>query len=220
MGNLRLYLFGVFLVGLPAVVFAQKSTYLGINLASLATQSAEVRSEFQISRILSLQAATGFRFQQRDPGQKTFFQGLNPYIQQKNNALFFSGGMRIYEAVSGRYDYPFFAAEASLIYFSDEFLSTDASGSRVVVRSEGWRTSFTGAMGFVIRLGARTDLDLALQMGYAPPRRDLLSYYFPGTGYSTFGYAVVGFRGGHIQPQITLKYQIVRSRRDRIRDME
>ncbi len=200
-------------------IFAQKNTYIGLNAASLAVSTADFRFERHVTSSLAVQAAGGFRFQQRDPGTKTFFQGLNDYVQYRNRSGFISAGLRLYESNAGRYDYPFLALDVSGIHYQDQVLLNPGSLSPEIQTAAGWTWGVNATMGFVIRLGGRFDLDLALQMGYAPPREDLIAYYYPGVGYSTFGYSVIGFKGGHIQPLLSLKYQIVKDPRQRIREM-
>jgi hypothetical protein len=204
----------------PTLLFAQVRTHVGVNLGSLPLQALELRVDMEVAKHFALQIHTGFRSQNHDTDQPPRLGALATYVQPRNQSLFFSLGGRVFNRV-GDYDYPYLALDAVGIYYNDKVQRYNhADRSVVTEETQGFRLGGTMTLGFVLRISERLHSDLALQMGYTKPREDVLAYYFPGMGYSTYGLGIIGVRGGHVQPVISLKYNIVQDRRQRIRRME
>lgn len=206
---------------LPFALYGQKSLQLGVNITPLVMNTLEVRGDIGINRNFSIQTAAGFRTQTRNESAVIRVQALQGYIQEQNRAGFISVGGRLFNAEDNPYEVPFIGVSLTMAYYSDKILETDRGpNAPPPILSEGLQIGATANIGFSIRINADLYLDLAMQMGYSPARRDLLQYYFPGAGYSTFGPGVLGVKGGHLQPQITLKYTVIKDKRQRIWEME
>ncbi|TAE50867.1 MAG: hypothetical protein EAZ89_11190 [Bacteroidetes bacterium] len=200
----------------PFLIHAQVRTHLGVNLTSLPLQTLDLRADFELAKNFALQIGSGFRYQQHSVDQPPRLSVLNNYIQLKNTSAFLSVGGRIFNRI-GLYDYPYMSFDVTGVYF-DESIKTydDVSNSIIPMEVSGFRLGASATLGFVIRITPRLFTDLGLQFGYAKPREELVSYFFPGMGYSTYGYGILGVRGGHINPVVSLKYNIVQDRRQRL----
>ena len=107
------------------------------------------------------------------------------------------------------------------LHLREEVLQPAQNGNDPeLVIYQGWKIGASMTIGFTIRLRSRLHVDLAMQMGYSPPREELLQYYYPGLGFSIYSPSAWGFRGGHLQPLIALKYSLIQDRRERLYHME
>lgn len=207
---------------IPYSLMAQSKTELGINVASFLAGTLDIRASRQMTPALSLQLGTGLRLQGRDPeGRLRALDGLSDYVQQRNTGAYFSVGGRLINPQEDEYEYPYIGFHLIGVYYKDDLLPeyTPPAGQNPETVS-GLKLGFSTTIGFSFRLTPRMYLDLAAQMGYSPPREDLLAYYLPGMGYSTFGFGYIGVRGGHIQPVITLKYTLIQDQRRKLYDVE
>ncbi|MEO0898528.1 MAG: hypothetical protein AAFY71_19095 [Bacteroidota bacterium] len=205
---------------LPALSFCQLRTHVGVNVPAAMVGTLDIRSEIQMAPRFSLQLATGIRHQNNEDRAEPRIRALSDYINLLNQGLFLSVGGRLYEQDLSDYQYPFIAFDLTGVYYRDRYLSQDAQGNSIKEEATGFRIGGTATIGFVVRITEYINADLGIQFGYSPPRRDLLAYYHPGMGYMTFGLGVLGVKGGHIQPLIALRYNIIRDKRQRIHSME
>ncbi len=203
---------------IPVFSAAQKKSYLGINVTPLVINTVDMRYERQVAKHFALQAGAGFRFQNRDSSVIPPFGFLKNYVELHNYGAFLSAGGRVFDRNST--EYPYIAFDLIGAYFDEKIQSDDGNGGTRVWNASGLKTGGTLTIGFVTELFDRVHLDVALQFGYAPPRDDLNAYYLPGMGYSTYGLGIIGVRGGHLQPIVNLKYNLVKDPRQRIREME
>ena len=203
---------------IPIFSAAQKKSYLGINVTPLVINTVDARYERQVGKHFALQAGTGFRLQNRDSSVIPPFGFLKSFVELHNYGAFLSGGVRVFDRNST--EYPYVAFDLIGAYFDEKIQSDDGSGGTRVWSASGLKAGGTLTIGFVTELLSRVHLDVALQFGYAPPRDDLNAYYLPGMGYSTYGLGIIGVRGGHLQPIVNLKYNLVKDPRQRIREME
>lgn len=201
---------------------AQYRTYLGINVSPLILNTLEVRADMQLTPGFAVQSSLGMRLQRNLDGRPPSLGALSNFVGRQNYAGFLSLGARFINPADNRYDYPFLAIDFTGLYLDEEYLLTDQSGGGLPtpVAFRGFTFGVSATMGFVVYVSDRWRADLGLQIGYAPPRDDLVAYFYPGLGYSTFGRGIIGIRGGHIQPLIAFKYNILQDRRQRIRSME
>jgi len=200
---------------LPITTWGQKNMYLGINVAPWLVNTLDIRGEYQVTSFLAVEAAGGFRIQGRDIGQTPRIAPLKDYIQPKNRAAFFSMGLRIFSASTG--NYPYISWQLSTLRYDEDIVPRNSTGTQPVNVVENiWATTLT--VGFVSTLSPRWDLDVGIQFGFSPPRDDLLAYYYPGVGYTSFGFGKWGVEGGHFQPVVTLKYNLIKNKRWRIRN--
>jgi hypothetical protein len=198
----------------------QKNLFLGINLMPLLLNTLDVRIEPRISRYLSLQFGSGFRYQNIEGKNKSTFNILENYVGLKNFALFATAGARVYD--DSAWEYPYFAVDLSGAYYRDKRpINFDVNGmARDTLSTKGFSLGISGTLGFVIRVSKRTKMDLAIQAGYSPFREDIRTYYLPTMGFSTFGNIDrLSAKGLMVQPIITMKYDLVKDKRDRIREM-
>jgi len=172
---------------------------------------------------MALQVGTGFRLQSRsgeDPVSPRFLSG---YIAEKNKAAYLSIGTRFSNPVE--WDYPYIAFEIVGAYFNEIIIppTPNIGHSHPVARSvKDVKIGINANIGFMLRLANKLYLDLGVEMGYSPPRpkHDVLAYYLPGMGASTFGLGRVGVDGGHFQPTLAIKYLIKKDKKIRIREMK
>ncbi len=188
----------------------QLGTHIGINAAPLAIGTLDIHAEERLSNTISLHLGAGFRTHEADRREPRL-RILQDFYHLSNTATYLSIGIRLFNPETG-IDYPYVQFSMTSAWYSDKFLS--ASGQEEWSRAFTWGNSAT--IGYVINVDQRWQIDLGLQMGYSPPRRDLLSYYLPGLGYSTFGLGQYGVNGGHVQPVATIKYKIRVSKRERL----
>ncbi len=200
----------------PVLCWAQRNTYIGINIAPLLVNTLDLRFEHQINHFISLQLATGMRFQQISPGETPRIAPLEDYLQPENKAISLSLGVRLTGPQPS--DYPYISFDITHVHYWEEIIP------RIPNRNQGFTSVNDTKLGLMITIGMvnritpRLFLDVGIQFGYAQPRSDLLAYYFPGMGYTTFGFIKYGVEGGHFQPILTLKYNLVKNRRMRLRD--
>ena len=188
---------------------------LGINVAPWLVNTLDIRGEYQVTSFLAIEAAGGFRIQGRDIDQTPRIAPLKDYIQPKNQAAFLSLGLRIFSPSSG--NYPYISWQMSAIRYDEDIFPRNSTAAQPVNVVENiWATTLT--IGFVNSLSPRWDLDVGIQFGFSPPRDDLLAYYYPGVGYTSFGFGRWGIEGGHFQPVVTFKYNLVKNKRWRIRN--
>lgn len=212
----------IVLLVIPLHIFGQKKIHLGVNLTPLLINTIDLSGEIQISNFLAVQGRMGGRFQQQKELDSPRLSFLSDYTQKKNQAAFLSLGARFFNLVPTEYEYPYIAFDFIGVYYSETILDVAATGSGISIFEDvnGIRAGVSFTLGFVWRLSNRLYLDMGLQLGYASPRKEINSYFFPGLGYSTFGIGVLSIKGGHIQPLISLKYNIFKDKRQRIREMD
>ncbi len=200
---------------LPTLSFAQRNSYIGINLSPLLVNTLELRFEYQINRRLSFQLATGGRYQSVAINETPRIAPLEDYLQPENKAIFISMGMRF----SGPQisDFPYISFDITHVHYWEEIVPRVSGGHPQLSTVNDTKLGVTATIGMVSRITPRIFLDVGIQFGYATPRSDLLAYYFPGMGYTTFGFSKWGVEGGHFQPILTLKYNLVKNRRLQLR---
>ncbi|RMG62499.1 MAG: hypothetical protein D6722_18415 [Bacteroidetes bacterium] len=201
---------------------AQSRTYLGVNVSPLILNTLEVRADVEVSPGFALQSSLGVRFQRRPDEQPAFLDALTPFSNRHNYGAFLAVGGRFINPADNRYDFPFVAIDLIGFYADDEYLLADqGSGSPPeAVRDQRLSLGAMVTMGFVVYVTKRWRADLGLQMGYTPPPPDRVEYFYPGLGFSTYGRGIIGLRGGHIQPLISLKYNLIQDKRQRIHSMD
>ena len=199
----------------------QGNIHLGLNASPLIINTIDLQTELQISSNFALQIGLGGRYQNRkepDPAGSGF---LSEYVAARNHGAFLSVGGRIFNF--SEWDYPYFALDVVGSYFNEEILLPNSPAPNPQTRKvQGLKLGVAATMGFMIRLSDRYYLDLGMKMGYSPPRpkEDVLAYYLTGMGFSTFGLGRLGVDGGHFQPVVTLKYNLIKGKRQRILEME
>ena len=197
----------------PVFSQAQEGIYAGIQGVPLLFGTLDVSVEREVSPFLSLRIRGGGRIQGRQPGEVPQLAPLEDYIQRKNRAVFLSLGARVFDRTS--YDYPYIALDLSGVYYSEDIYQEN--NGTTVVHAEDFALGASLTIGMLSRLSSRFELDLGLQFGYSPPRDDILAYYYPGMGFTTFGFGRYGVRGGHMQPLVGIRYNFVPDKRSRIR---
>jgi len=200
----------------PVLCWAQRNTYVGINIAPLLVNTLDLRFEHQINPLLSLQLATGMRFQQISPGETPRIAPLEDYLQPENKAIFLSLGARLTGPQTT--DYPYISFDITHVHYWEEIVPRIPNGTQGFTSVNDTKLGAMVTIGMISRITARLFLDVGIQFGYAQPRNDLLAYYFPGMGYTTFGFSKYGVEGGHFQPILTLKYNLIKNRRMRLRN--
>lgn len=198
----------------PCCGWGQQRARLGLQVTPLALGTVDLHWEQEILRTLSWQAGMGVRYQElgvRDPRVGP----LSNFVDRQNVGGYLAAGLRLFDPETG-IDYPYLQFTLVASWYNEQFMPPGGS----LTRSRGWLLGGTATFGYQVKLADRWHLDLGLQMGYAPPREDQLSYYATGMGYSTFGLGRYGVRGGHVQPVILLKYLIRMNARDRLYDTE
>ncbi|MEM9983692.1 MAG: hypothetical protein AAF804_01225 [Bacteroidota bacterium] len=201
-------------------LIAQIRTDVGINLTPLLVNSLDVQAEWQLAPTFSLVANTGLRYQTLDAEQDPMFGVLASYVQPSNFGTYLGISGRFFNQEVNEYQYPFIQFGLVGSYYNETLMVADQSGDMVSVPAQGFQLGVTSTIGFTIRLTERAKLDLALQMGYSKPREDVLIYYLPGLGYSTYGVDFISVKGAHLTPMVTFKYNILQTKRERIRNME
>lgn len=200
---------------LPFLMWGQRDIYIGINVAPILVNTLDIRFEYPTTPFLALEGGIGFRAQGREIDETPRIAPLKDYIQPKNRATFLSLGARVFNAQTG--NYPYISVNFSMIRYTEEIWPRNTTPTQPIeVQDNVWATTLT--IGLVSSLGPRWDLDLGIQFGYSPPRENLLAYYYPGAGYTSFGFGKWGVEGGHFQPIVTFKYNLVKNRRYRIRN--
>lgn len=212
-------LLGLCLCLLPLGLFAQKRTVVGVNFSPLLINTLDLRVEQQMNSIFSFQFAAGFRSQTVGENNSPRIDLLRDYIHVEDRGLFLSVGGRIFNSSPETYEYPYIALDLTGVYFKDVF-SNHPDFTEPLKTFADWKLGGSMTLGFVITISNRLYADLALQLGYSPMRPYAESYYLGGLGYTTFGPNRFSFEGAHFQPIITLKYVLLRDKRERIRDKE
>ena len=215
--HIKVFIISIVLMGI-STVYAQKKTFVGLNLAPLLVNTYDIRLEHQLSPHFAIQGAIGFRKQQRSAGENPRIVPLKDYIQFENQAISFSFGGRIFNRSALKY--PYIALDITGVYYDELIEPRIINGGQNVLSVENFKIGSTVTIGMVSRLFSRVELDMGLQFGYAGPRDELLAYYFPGMGYTTFGFGRYGVEGGHLQPIVTIRYDLIKDKRSRIRQME
>lgn len=195
---------------------AQIRTDVGVNLTPLLLNSLDVQAEWQVLRTFSIVGQTGLRYQTQAIDQPPRIGPLAEFMQPRNVGAYVGLAGRWFNPEVNEYQYPFVQLGFMASYYDEELLRIDGNGEFYRQAAAGVQFGITSTIGFVIRLTERANLDLALQMGYAPPREDVQIYYTAGMGYTTYGVDAISIPGAHLQPMITFKYNIQQSRRQRI----
>ena len=187
--------------------------YVGINVAPLLVNTLDLRFEYPASNFWALEGGFGFRTQSRGINETPRIAPLKDYIQPSNRAAFLLLGARIFSQNS--INYPYISFNFSMIRYEENIFPRNSTTTQPVsVANNIWATTLT--VGLVSRLAPRWDLDVGIQFGYSPPREDLLAYYYPGAGYTSFGFGKWGVEGGHFQPVLTFKYNLAKNKRLRL----
>ncbi|MEO0469321.1 MAG: hypothetical protein AAF206_06870 [Bacteroidota bacterium] len=205
----------------PLLSTGQNNTFVGLNLAPLILNTLDLRFEQEIYPFASVQAGFGIRNQRL--GDDTFnrISFLRNYVQRRNGGGYLSVGGRIFSKADNRYQYPYIGLDFIASYYNENVFVNNPNFSPVGFRDVNavkFGTSVT--IGFVLWINDRLYVDAGIQMGYSTARRDILTYYLPGLGYSTFGAGRYGVRGGHVQPILRFKYNLFPDRRTRIREKD
>ena len=206
---------------IPLLACSQGNTYIGLNFSPLIVNALDVRFESQLSPNFSLQLSSGFRYQNRDNGEPPGTGLLQGYSGLRNLGLHLAVGGRFFNRTE--WEYPYIAFDVIGAYYKEKIVPLNTTPPAPQSRNvSGLKLGGSLTIGFMIKVAERFYLDLGMQMGYSPPRpkSDVLAYYLPGMGYSTFGFGRVGVDGGHFQPIIGLKYVLSRDKRERIREMD
>jgi hypothetical protein len=201
-------------------LFAQIQTDIGINLTPLLLNGIDLQAEWQYTSTFSLVANTGLRYQTRPTDQAAPIQALGEYVHPSNFGTYVGIGGRWFNHEINEYQYPFIQVGLVGAYYQESILFRDEAGLPAQRQAEGFRLGLTTTIGFVVRICKRATLDLAMQMGYTKPREDLLNYYMPGMGYTSYGIDAISIKGAHFQPRVVFKYNIFQSKRQRIRNMK
>lgn len=203
----------------PLFAFSQGRTYIGINVTPLILNTLDVRFEHQVTHFLSLQIAGGFRAQSRDSSWRPRVKALRDFIHVRDQAIFLSVGARLFDRPSKMAtEYPYISFELVGVYYNEEVILRNEPHPPRKIFPRGAKLGASVQIGFVSELMERVHVDFALQMGYSTARQDeLLGYYLPSMGYTVFGLDIIGVKGGHLQPIITIKYNLVKDRRRLIR---
>jgi hypothetical protein len=178
----------------------------------------DIRYERQMAKSFALQAGAGVRLQNRDSSIIPPFGFLKNYVEVHNYGAYLSAGGRIFDRNST--EYPYLALDVIGAYYDERIQSDDGNGGVSIWDADGVKVGGTLTIGFVTEILSRVHMDVALQFGYTPPRKDINAYYLPGFGYSTYGLGIIGVKGGHLQPIVNLKYDLFKDPRQRIREME
>jgi len=209
---------------LPLTSFAQYSTYVGLNFTPLIIKTYEAHLEKRVTKSASLEVGTGFRLQNRELNGELILPAMKSYVAKRNFGAFVTVGGRIYNW--DKYEYPYFGLHLIASYYNEDivFARADSAGVVYDIRpSKGVSFGVSGVLGMVLNLPGRFKLDIAGQMTYhkvrdrakdAPP-----NYYLAGMGYNTYA---TSFEIPSLlfQPVVTLKYDIVKNRRDELRKQE
>ncbi|MCI4666730.1 MAG: hypothetical protein MRZ79_01115 [Bacteroidia bacterium] len=207
----------LFIILFPALCFSQLRTHVGVNVPAALMGTLDLRSEIQLAPKFSLQLGSAIRHQNNELRSEPRIRALSNYVNLFNQGVSISIGGRLYEQDLSDYQYPFIAFDLTGVYYREWFVE---SGGTEKIEVEDFRIGGTATIGFVVRITEYINADLGIQFGYSPPREDLLAYYYPGIGYMTFGLGALGVKGGHIQPLISFRYNIIRDKRQRIHSME
>ncbi|MEL6135637.1 MAG: DUF3575 domain-containing protein [Bacteroidota bacterium] len=203
--------------------FGQMRTHLAMNIPALLMGTLDLQAEMVLAPKLSLHLGSGIRIDGRNPNDPTRGSFLQDYTHIRDRAMSLAVGIRLFDESASYYQYPYMTFSAVGVYYEDAYQYVNINNELVFNDVRGFKLGGTATIGVVIVMTDHITLDLAAQMGYIRPREDIpafVPYYFPSMGYSTFGLGVLGVRGGHIQPIISLRYNIVRDKRQRIHDKE
>jgi len=195
--------------------WSQRNIYLGVNLSPLLLNTLDIRFEYQTSNFFAIQLATGLRVQNRELEEVPRLAPLKDYIQPENKAIFLSIGARLTGPRVN--NYPYIAVDITHVHYWEEVIPRIQGGKPPIRTVNDTNLGATFTIGIVNRIYDRLELDAGIQFGFAPPRSDLLAYYYPGMGYTTFGFSRYGIEGGHFQPILTLKYNLIKNRRQQLR---
>ncbi|MEM6262432.1 MAG: DUF3575 domain-containing protein [Bacteroidota bacterium] len=215
---MRIRLICLLMAFLPLISKAQKKFYVGVNTVPLLVGTLDIRAEKQLTRTFSIQGATGFRYQNRDSTESAFVAALNRYVGLRNRGAFLSVGGRFFDPSTT--EYPYIAFDVVTAWYDETVFVFDSSGEASIQDISGLQVGGSLTIGFVSQIMKRVHLDIGLQLGYSPPRDDVLNYYLPGMGFTTYGFNVYGVPGGHAQLQVSLKYNLVKDLRQLIREKD
>ncbi len=205
----------------PLILLGQNRTYIGINVTPVILNTLDIKAEHELTRYFSLQMAMGFRAQSRDSTWQPRVRALRDFIHLKDQAAFISLGARLFDRPERwATEYPYISFELVGAYYNEWYRLGNEPAVLQKINARGLKFGGNVQIGFVSELMDRIHVDFALQMGYSKARKDLLSYYFPSMGYTVFGLDIIGVKGGHLQPIITIKYNLVKDKRKRIREKE
>lgn len=207
----------------PCIVLCQDQTLVGLNLSPLVLNTVDIQFERHVIPSMAVQVGTGFRLQSRSGKDPVSFGFLSDYIAQRNRAAYLSLGARFSNPVE--WDYPYIAFEVVSSYFNEIInppITDIGQGPLPARHVKDVKIGFNVNIGFMLKLADKFYLDLGMEMGYASPRpkHDVLAYYLPGMGASTFGLGRIGVDGGYFQPTFAIKYLLKKDKRIRIREMK
>jgi hypothetical protein len=212
----------VFLLFLASscLLSAQVRTDIGINLTPLLLNNLDLQAEWQFTESFSLVANTGLRYQTLGPDAQPPIRALSEYVHPSNFGTYFAASARWFNHEVNEYHYPFIQVGAIGSYYEETLASLNSDGQVVRRSVSGFRFGLSTTIGFVVRITERAHLDLAMQMAFTKARQDLLNYYMPGMGFTTYGIDAISVRGAHFQPRIVFKYNIRQTKRQRIHNMK
>ncbi|MEM6804940.1 MAG: hypothetical protein AAF696_26315 [Bacteroidota bacterium] len=213
----------LFWVLFPCISICQDQTLVGLNLSPLLINTVDIQFERHVMPSIALQLGTGFRLQSRsgeDPVSPGF---LSDYIALRNRGAYLSLGARF--STPDEWDYPYIAFEVVTSYFNENIVPPPPGPglpSMPPRHVKDFKVGVNANIGFMLRVANKLYLDVGIEMGYTSPRprHDVLAYYLPGMGISTFGLGRVGVEGGYFQPTLAVKYLLKRDKRIRIREMK
>lgn len=204
----------------PQLVFCQYSRYVGINFTPTVLKTYEFRYEQRIRPGISLEGGIATRIQNRELGKDLLVGAFEPYVAKHNFGIGAAAGVRLYNW--DEYEYPYWNVMLTTAYFNEGIVIEDTLGAPISVdKQQGMRLGLTSTLGMVLNLPGQFKLDVGIQAGYTPPRKaPPLNYYLPAFGYNTYGGALLAIPGLHLQPVLTLKYDLVRDKHDEIKKQE
>jgi len=210
----------LYLALLPCLLYSQDQTLVGLNLSPLLINTVDIQLERHIMPNMAIQLGTGFRLQSRDGSDPVSPGFLSDYVALRNRAAYGSIGVRF--ARPDEWDYPYIAFEVVTAYFNELIVPPppgDGLPGMPPRNVKDFKVGVNANIGFMLRLADKLYLDMGIEMGYASPRpkHDVLAYYLPGMGISTFGLGRIGVDGGYFQPTLAIKYLLKEDKRIRIR---
>jgi hypothetical protein len=203
-----------------SILSAQVRTDIGINLTPLLLNNLDLQAEWQFTESFSLVANTGLRYQTLNPEAEAPIRVLGEYVHPSNFGTYFAVGGRWFNHEVNEYQYPFIQVGLVGSYYEEDIFTRAADGNLTQRNASGVRLGLSTTIGFVIRITQRAHLDLAMQMAFTKAREDLLNYYMPGMGYTTYGLDAISIKGAHFQPRVVFKYNIRQTKRQRIHNMK
>jgi len=158
---------------------------------------------------MAVTATLGGRYQNRENKQgDVFLSALGDYIDIKNTGAFVTVGVQAYDSKAN--ESPYFGLSFVSSYYNERVITGfDPDQVPIIEDVSGVSLGVTGEVGLRLKIAkGKLLMNLGLQLGYIPVRKDILSYYTGGAGFSTFGFGILSVRGLHAQPTLTFSYNI------------